>query len=227
VNRCLTCGDGVAVHHLHCARQHSRGDDVADGLRGGRGVVEGSEQRFRRLGAANDAQDDACRDSQSDFGADEDSREIIAGRIDDAVFGAEPGYFTRRENDFATKNVGQGETVLEAVRSASVFGEITAEGADALLRRIGRIEEGVRFDSLRNLGVRDFWFHRDEGVVQVDGKNAVHAGEGNNGAAFLWERTAAEACSGTTGNEGDFVFCADTDCGLDFNGGAGKNHCPR
>jgi hypothetical protein len=226
VDRGFAGGDGDSVHHLHGAGQHAGGDYVADGLRGCRGLVEGGEERLHGFGAANDAQDCACGDAQSAFRADEDSGEIVTGRVDYAVFGAEPCDFARWQNDFAAEDVRDGEAVLQAVRSTGVFGEVAADGADALRRWIRSVEEACGFDSLCDLRVRYSGFDGDAGVVEVDCEDAVHARERDDDAAFLRERSSAEARSGAAGDEGDFVFCADADGGLDFGGGAGEDYCP-
>ena len=106
---------------------------------------------------------------------------------------AEPDEFAGGKDDLAAENVRGGEAVLEAVRAAGVFGDVAADGADDLRGGIGRVEEAVRLRRLGDLGVDDAGFDDDALVGDVDGEDAVHAGEADDDAAGGGQRAAAEA----------------------------------
>ena len=63
-----------------------------------------------------------------------------------------------------------------------------------------------RRDGFSDLRVGDAGLDGDAGVGEVDGEDAVHAGEADDDAAFGGERASAEACACSAGDEGDACF---------------------
>ena len=120
-----------------------------------------------------------------------------------------------------------GEAVLEAVRSAGVFGEVAADGADDLRGGVGRVEEAGAADELGDLRVGDAGFDGDESVLEIDGGDAVHAREADDDAAGRGERATAEAGACAACDERNVVLCADADGGLDLCGFAREDYGAR
>ena len=135
------------------------------------------------LWAANDAEHGFGGDAECAFAADEDTHEIVAGRVGHAVWRAEPDELARGKDDFAAEHVRRGEAVLETVCAAGVFGEIAADGADDLRGGVGRVEEAGAADEFGDLRVGDAGLDGDESVFEIDGGHAVHAREADDDAA--------------------------------------------
>ena len=73
--------NGQVVHHLHGGGEHACGDDAAHGGAGFIGAVEGGQQSLHAFGTLHDAESNFRRDAQGAFGADEDSGQIVTGRV--------------------------------------------------------------------------------------------------------------------------------------------------
>ena len=68
-----------------------------------------------------------------------------------------------------------GEAVLEAVRAARVLGDVAADRAHLLRRRIGRVVEAVGGDRARDVEVRDAGLDDDLACVEVDRRGCGRA----------------------------------------------------
>ncbi len=121
--------DREVVHHLHRGGQHSGGDDVAYGCAC---LIRGrkcGEQSLHAFGALHDTQDNFCRDAERALRADENSRQIVARSVE--CFAAEmhaavpSGSTTSRP-----KHMSRRESVLQAVRAAGIFRDISANAAN-------------------------------------------------------------------------------------------------
>ena len=66
-----------------------------------------------------------------------------------------------------------GEAVLQAVRAAGILGDVAANRADQLARRIGRVVVAVRRDAARDVEVDDARLDGDALVRDVDVEDAV------------------------------------------------------
>src|SRR5665213_12317 len=150
---------GEAIHHLERGGEHAGGDDVGDGLGGGGDGVECGEQNLDGFWALENAEGDAGGDAEGSLGADEDAGEVVAGGV--GRRGAEGYEVAIGQHDVHAEDVGGGESVLEAVRSAGVFGDVAADGADGLRGGIGRVEVAVRGDRIGDVGVDDAGFDDD------------------------------------------------------------------
>ena len=129
------------VHHLDRRRQDPGRDDVRDRIARGVGRLEPREQRSNRLGYAQYAHDDPHGDAERALGADERAEQVgprvVARERDELAVG---------QDDVDGEHVVDREAVLEAVRAARVLGDVAADRADLLARRVGRVEEAVAGD---------------------------------------------------------------------------------
>ena len=71
----------LSPDHFNRSRQHSRGDDAAHSGACLVGRWESSKQCTDTFGAFHNAQNDSCGNAESTFGADENTGEIVAGRV--------------------------------------------------------------------------------------------------------------------------------------------------
>ncbi len=129
------------VHHLDRRRHDSRGDDPGDGGPCRVHRAEAGEERPDRLRRADEAKRDARDDAERPLGADDRAEQVrpvgierLASQLDDVAVGEDEGQ--------AGHVVGR-EAVLEAVRAAGVLGDVAADRAHLLARRVGRVEEAV------------------------------------------------------------------------------------
>ena len=77
------------------------------------------------------------------------------------------------QDRFDAEHVVHGEAVLQAVRAAGVLGDVAADRADLLARRIGRVVVAERRHLPRDLEVGDAGLDRDALVGDVDVEHAV------------------------------------------------------
>ena len=73
-----------------------------------------------------------------------------------------------RQHDLGGEDVVDGEAVLEAVRAAGVLGDVAADRADLLRRRVGRVVEARLGDRARDVEVRDARLDDDLPALDVD-----------------------------------------------------------
>ena len=91
---------------------------------------------FRRL---EQAHGDLGDDAELAFGADDQSEEIVAGRIEARA--ADIDDLAVHQHDAHAEHVIGGDAVFQAMRAAGIGGDIAADGAGDLARRIGRVEK--------------------------------------------------------------------------------------
>ena len=95
----------------------------------------------------------AAGDAEHSLAADEEAHEVGAPRL--AVRGAEPGERAVGQDDLELDDVIGGDAGLEAVRAAGVLGDVAADGARRLARRIGHVLQAERQDGVGEPGVDD------------------------------------------------------------------------
>ena len=103
--------------------------------------ANGGEQDERCLGRRRQADQRLGDDAEHALGADHGPGQVVAGVAGRAAAG--PDDAAVGQDDLQTENVIRGHAVLEAVRAAGILGDVAADGAGFLARRIGREEEAV------------------------------------------------------------------------------------
>ncbi len=131
-------------------------------------------------------------------GADERAEQVVAGLVE--LRPTEMDHLTIGQDDFQPGDVVRGEPVLEAVRATRVLGDVAADRAHDLARRVGRVEE-VRRHSHRDRHVGDPRLDAHPPVVEVD---VEHPGEPrqHKHAVGHRQRTAGQAGSAPRGTHG-------------------------
>ena len=113
------------------------------------------------------------------------------------------------EHDVGRENVVDGEPVLEAVGAARVLGDVAADRADLLARRVGRVVEALGGDRLRDVEVRHARLDDDAAALEVDLEDAVQPGERDHDAVGDRQRPAGEPGAGAARDERDAVLVAE------------------
>ena len=97
------------------------------------------------------------------------------------------------QHRFDAEHVMHGEAVLQAVRAAGVLGDVAADRADLLARRIGRVVVAERRDLPGDLEVGDARLDRHALVRDVDVEHAVQPRQRDDEAARDRQRAAGQA----------------------------------
>ena len=160
------------VEHLQRRRHDAGADDVADGL--GRVVdrLEDAEQRAIRLRVARDAHPDLRDDAERPLGADDHAGQVVAGVVLGRAAGLDDAAVGQDELD--AEDVVDGDAVLERVRAAGVGGDVAADRAGALARRVGGVVEAVRLEVVGQPEVDDARLDDGVAVAIVDFEDPLH-----------------------------------------------------
>ena len=115
------------------------------------------------------------------------------------------------------------ESVLETVRAACVLGDVAADRADLLARRIRCVEEAVRGDGARDVEVRHARLDDDALALEVDLDDPVHPRERDDDSACHRCGASGEAGAGSACNEWHALPVTRPKDRLDVLGRSGKN----
>ena len=114
-----------------------------------RSMSNAGEQRLHRLGPPQDpARSPSVTIASVPFRSDEDAEQIEAGASSSGA--AEVHELAVRQHGLDAEHVVHGEAVLQAVRAARVLGDVAADRAHLLARRIGRVVVAEGRDLLRD-----------------------------------------------------------------------------
>ena len=129
------------------------------------------------------------------FAADEQPEQVGAGRVGERA--ADLHELAVRQHRFDREDVVHGEAVLQAVRAAGVLGDVAADRAHLLTRRVGGVVVAERRHLPRDLEVGDARFDGDAPVRDVDVEHAIQPRQADDDAARHRQRAARETrCRG-------------------------------
>ena len=115
------------------------------------------------------------------------------------------------------------DAVSESVRAAGIFGDVAANGAGLLARRIGSKIETIRFGGECEIEINDAWLNDRALIFRIECKDAVHARENDHDSTSPGQRAAGKAGARAAANNRDVVLCGEF-CDLrDLLRGSGKN----
>ena len=143
------------------------------------------------LGDAHDAQHDLGHDAERPLAADHHAEQVVAPGV--ANRPSEPSDPAVRGDERRPEDVVRGEPVFQAVRSAGVLGDVAADGADLLRRRIGCVEVAERPHRLAHVEIGDPRLHRDLVVVEVDVEDRSHPAEADDDAVGDRKRSTGQS----------------------------------
>ena len=110
------------------------------------GRVEAEQHRARAFRRFEQTHGGLGDDAELAFGADDQREEIVARRIE--IVAADIDDLAVHQHDADAEHVVDGDAVFQAMGAAGIGGDIAAEGAGELARRVRRIEEALRRDGL-------------------------------------------------------------------------------
>ena len=186
------------IDHLERGRNDARRDDRRHGARRRVERHEVGEQRANRFRISRQSNGDVERDAKAALGADERADEIVAILL--AVRAAERDDLAVGKQHGERDDVIRRHAVLEAVRTARVLGDVAADRARGLARRIRRVVQSVRGDRARQRDVHDARLDDREQILGVDRQNAIESVESDEHDA-VGERTARQSGARATRNE--------------------------
>ena len=113
------------------------------------------------------------------------------------------------EDHLRPGDVVDGEPVLEAVRAARVLGDVAADGADLLARRVGGVEEPVGRDGACDREIRHARLDDDPLAREIDLEDPVHPCDRDDDPLRHGQRAARETGAGTARDERDALAGAE------------------
>ena len=200
--------DRERVHHLDRGGQDPGRDDRGDGLArrvDRRGTPRGACVTASGLRTMRSVI--SRRDPERALGADEGAEQVGPVRVERLA--AELDELAVGEHDRQPGDVVDREAVLEAVRAARVLGDVAADRADLLARRVGGVEEAVGRDGARDVEVGDARLDHDPLRLEVDLEDPVHPRERDDDPLRHGQRAAREAGAGAARDEGHALARAD------------------
>ncbi len=93
------------------------------------------------------------------------------------MLAAEAHDFAIDQHDFETEKVVGREAVFEAMHAARVFGDIAADRAGDLARRVGRVIKAGAGHRVADAEIGDARLHDDAAIVVIDVEDAVEFSE--------------------------------------------------
>ena len=154
------------VHELERDGNDAGGDDGGDA--GPRRLIgaEAEQHGARAFGRLEQAHGDLGDDAELTFRAHDQSEEVVAGSVEAGA--ADIDDLAVHQHHADAEHVIGGDPVFQAMGAARIGGDIAADGASDLARRVRRIEEAVRGDRFGNTGIGDAGLDAGDAVGQVD-----------------------------------------------------------
>ena len=128
-----------------------------------------------------------------------------------------------RQDECQPGHVVGRESVLETVRAACVLGDVAADRADLLARRIRCVEEAVRGDGARDVEVRNARLDDDALALEVDLEDPIHPRERDDDSACHRCGPARKTGAGPACDEWHALPVTRAKHRLDVLGRSGKN----
>ena len=203
-------------------RQDPRRDGPAH--RCGRALdrTEGAQHRGDRGRVRGEPHRDACRDAHRAFGADEAAAQVVAGRV--GLESAEHGHLSVREHDLDGEHVRARDARREAVRTAGVRGDVAADRARLLGRRIGGVVQPQVAHGAGEIEVQDAGLDPGDTRDRVDVEHAVHLRRDDHDRIAQRRRAAGQAGAAPARHERPSVLSRDAHRGRDLVGRARPAH---
>ena len=213
--------DREPVHHLDRGRHDAGRDDPETAAPAASIVWKPASSVRTACGVRTMPERDARRDPERALRADDHAEEVgpvrverLAAELDDLAVG---------QDERQAGDVMRREAVLQAVRAARVLGDVAADRADLLARRVGRVEEAVGGDGARDVEVRDARLDDDALAREVDLEDPVHARERDDDASGDRRRAAREPGARAARDERHALAVAGAEHGLHVLGRAGED----
>ena len=181
MKRLLDRHENALVHHLQRRRNDAGADDFADRVRGIVDRIENAQQRAIALRIAREPDPNFGDDRQRPFAADERADQIEARRVfrrpaelhDPAV----------GHHRFHAEHVIDRHAIFQRVRPAAVGGDVAADRAGALARRIGSVMKAGAFQRLVEPGIHHARLNDGIAIAEIDFLDRLHPRQHDHHAA--------------------------------------------
>jgi hypothetical protein len=100
------------------------------------------------------------------------------------MLAAEPDHLARHRHHLEPKHVVRGEAVFEAMHAARVFGDVAADRAGDLRRRIRRVVEARMLHGLGDAEIGDPRLHARTAIGEIDIEHFVELRHAEQNAVF-------------------------------------------
>src|SRR6185369_4958271 len=107
----------------------------------------------------------------------------------------EPDDFALRSHGFNREDVVRRHSILEAMRTAGIFGNVTADAARHLARWIRRVIQTVGRSGLRDMKIDNAGLYNGDSILHINRENPIHGLQLDDDAAFNRQRSPAQACA--------------------------------
>ena len=166
--------DRRPVHHLHPTRNDAGSDHRGNAIAGILGRGEPDQQRARRRRLRQDTHRDLGHDPQQPLGTGHHAQQIVAFGVE--MLAAEPDDLAIHQHQLDAEDVVGGQPVFEAMHAAGIFGDIAADRAGDLARRIGRVIKAGMLDRLGQCQIGHPGLSHHAAIVVIDLEDAVELG---------------------------------------------------
>ena len=213
--------DRRPVHHLEAARDDAVRDDRGDAV--ARLLVgrEPHQERLRGLGLPQDPHRDLGHDPQQTFRAGHQPEQVVGLGVQ--VLAADPHHLAVRQHQLQPQHVVGGEAVFQAVHAARVLGDVAADRAGDLARRVGRIVEARLRDRIRDAEVGHARLRDHAAVLEVDLEDPVELAEPQHDPVGERQSAARERGAGAARHDLDPLGIAQAQDLGHLRGGLGQH----
>ncbi|CAM2144652.1 hypothetical protein PT2222_160115 [Paraburkholderia tropica] len=216
---------GGFVHHFETGGNDAGRDDAGHGVAAFHHVVEARHDDLRGLRTRDQLDRHFGHDGEHAFAADHDCEQIEPRRVERER--AKLHDLAVHRDRAHAQHVMHGEAVLEAVHAARVFGNIAADRAGDLRRRIGRVIETVRRGRLGNGQIAHARLYGGRACVRIDFENALEARERKHDAVADRHGAAGQARARAARHDRHVEASADLHDALDLRLGFRQCHRER
>ena len=178
------------IHHLQPGRNHARRDDVADRRARRLDRRERGHRDLRELRFRCELHGDLGDDAEQAFGADHQREQVVARRVERVA--AELNNFAGHQHHAQLANVVHGETVLQTMHATGIFGDVAANRASNLRRRIGRVVQAVLRHHFADREIPHAGLHARGAGERIDVEHAHQFRGGQQEGVRAWHRATGQ-----------------------------------
>ena len=147
--------------------------------------------------------------------------EVVARRLDRLP--ADAHDFAIGQDQFQAGHVIRRHAVGKRVRPAGIFGNVSADRARSLARRIGREIQAQMLDGAREVEIHDAGLNDGAQICRVDFENAIHARKSDDDAAVARDRSSGKSRARAAPHQRSLITICETHDFSDFARIAGKD----
>jgi hypothetical protein len=217
----LDGADRRLVHHLQPGGNNAGGDDRGDRVAGFRHVVERGDDDLRELGLRRQFDRDLGDHREHAFRAVHQRQEVVAGRVRRARSDLER--FAGGRQRAHGEHVMHGQAVLQAMHAARVFGDVAAQRAGDLRRRIGRVIEPEGRGGFREREVAHAGLHDGGARDRVDLEDLLEFRQRQQDPLAVRQCAARETRAGAARDDRYFELMAEPEDRLHLRFGLGQD----